>query len=214
MTESDKYSRIAADLRRYYDAEAEERDQDARYPTWKAEERERFLRLVQAEGKRNLLEIGSGPGRDALFYQQHGLDVICTDLSPEMVRLCRAKGLRAHARDFLHLDFPHESFDAVHALNCLLHVPTSDLPDVLRSIHTALRPGGLFYMGVYGGIEREGVAPDDPHEREGVRRFFRYHSDERLRELVNPLFAILSFTAIPVERVPDVHFQSLVLRWT
>jgi SAM-dependent methyltransferase len=210
--ESERYRRVTADLQRYYDDEAAERAQDASYPGWKAQERERFLRLLQAEGKRSLLEIGSGPGRDALFFQQQGLDVVCTDLSPAMVRYCRAKGLAARVMDFLHLDFPAQSFDAVHALNCLLHVPTADLPGVLRSIQTVLRSGGLFYLGVYGGIEREGTSPTDPHERAGVRRYFSYHTDELMRELVSPWFAIVSFTAIPIEREPDDHFQSLILR--
>lgn len=209
---SEQYEHVTAALRRYYDDEAAERDQDAYYPAWKAQERKRFLRLLQDEGKRTLLEIGSGPGRDAFYFHQHGLGVTCTDLSTEMVRLCQAKGLTAREMDFLHLDFPPHSFDAVHALNCLLHVPTSDLPDALRAVARVLRSGGLFYLGVYGGIEREGVAPSDPHERAGVRRFFSYHSDDRLRELVSPHFAILFFTTIPVEREPDAHFQSLILR--
>jgi SAM-dependent methyltransferase len=209
---SEQYRRVTTNLRRYYDDEAAERAQDASYPAWKAQERERFLRLLQAEGKRTLLEIGSGPGRDALFFRQHGLEVVCTDLSPAMVRHCRAKGLTAQVMDFFHLDFPAQSFDAIHALNCLLHVPTADLPGVLRPIQTVLRPGGLFYLGVYGGVERDGVSPSDPHERAGVRRFFSYHSDDRLRELVGPWFAIVSFTAIPIDREPDVHFQSLILR--
>ncbi|MGN9787218.1 hypothetical protein ACTMTF_37750 [Nonomuraea sp. ZG12] len=33
-----------------------------------------------------------------------------------MVALCWEKGLEAHVMDFLHLDFPPGSFDAVHVL--------------------------------------------------------------------------------------------------
>lgn len=60
------------------------------------------------------------------------LQVVATDLSPAMVGFCRQKGLDAHVMDFLHLDFPAGSFDAVYALNCLLHVPNADLPECWR----------------------------------------------------------------------------------
>jgi SAM-dependent methyltransferase len=74
------------------------------------------------------LEIGAGTGNDGLYFQNNGLDVTCTDLSPDMVNLCREKGLKAYVMDFLSLDFPPGSFDAIYALNCLLHVPTRELP--------------------------------------------------------------------------------------
>src|SRR5690606_27119632 len=106
--------------------------------------------------------------------RDQGLDVTCTDLSPEMVALCRAKGLHAHVMDFLHLDFPPASFDAVFALNCLLHVPGADLDRVLTEIHRMLRPSGLFFYGVYGGWSFEGVWPDDQHD---PKRFFVFYPD-------------------------------------
>jgi hypothetical protein len=40
-----------------------------------------------------------------------------------MVARCRDKGLDAQVMDFSQLNFPAQSFDAVHAMNCLLHVP-------------------------------------------------------------------------------------------
>jgi SAM-dependent methyltransferase len=80
--------------------------------------------------------------------------------------------------DFLHLDFPPGSFDAVFAMNCLLHVPNHDLPAVLESIRGVLRPGGLFFVGVYGGDESaEGPIDDDRHV---PPRFFSWRTDEQL----------------------------------
>lgn len=151
-------------MRQTYDLHAQEREGRAA-EDWKATERDHFLDLLRQESCRRLLEIGSGPGRDGLFFKENGLEVTCTDLSPEMVRLCLAKGLTAHVMDFWHLDFPDGTFDAVYALNCLLHVPKADLPGVLGSIRRLLRPGGLFFMGVYGGYAFEGVWDLDHYER-------------------------------------------------
>ena len=168
-----------------------------------------FLARLQAQGKRTLLEIGGGPGHFAAYFRDAGLDVVMTDLSPAMVRLAQAKGLDARVMDFLSLDFPPASFDAVFALNCLLHVPAADLPRVLAAVHRLLRPGGLFFYGVYGGYAFEGTWPDDEHE---PRRYFTFYPDDELRRLVSGLFDEVSFRAIPVEGETDSHFQELVLR--
>jgi SAM-dependent methyltransferase len=203
------YDQVIANLRASYSHKerVEERDK-GEIASWKAVERQHFLSLLQQEGKQRLLEIGAGPGRDSKFFQDHGLEVVCTDLSPEMVHLCRQKGLTAYEMDFLSLDFPESSFDAIYALNCLLHVPTKSLPDVLRKLQGLLQPGGLFYLGVYGGIEREGIVPDDRHE---PRRFFSYHTDDYMRHMTAKFFTVHSFNAISLSDEP-FHFQSIILR--
>ena len=167
------YKGVIDHLRHAYDSRAQERETRP-ISDWKIQERARFLSLLQAEGKRRLLEIGAGAGYHARFFQDSGLEVVCTDLSPELVRLCREKGLTAYEMDFLGLEFPTESFDAVFALNCLLHVPRRDLPRVLRAIRAVLGPGRLFYLGVYGGKPHEGVWPDDTYE---PKRFFCFQTD-------------------------------------
>jgi SAM-dependent methyltransferase len=204
------YDRIVADLRQAYDREAQGR-QERGIASWKVAERDHFLSLLKREGKETLLEIGAGPGKYGKFFQDNGLSVICTDLSPEMVRLCRDKGLTAYAMDFLSLDFPEASFDAVFALNCLLHVPGQDLPRVLRTIRTVLKPAGLFYLGQYGGKDEQGIWRDDFNE---PKRFFCSHTDDRMQQIAAAYFDLVSFQPVPVLRHEDpaMHFQSLILR--
>ncbi len=197
-------------LRESYDRKARERNLRPVQP-WKAEERLRFLAMLRSEGARTLLELGAGPGKDGEFFRDHGLDVVCTDLSPEMIELCESKGLAARVMDLSDLDFPSDAFDAVYALNCLLHLPGRELPAALRGIRTVLKPGGLFYLGVYGGKDHEGVWADDPYE---PKRFFSFHTDEHLGEMVTRSFDICSFrrTAVATEQAEGLHFQSLILR--
>ena len=202
------YDQVISNLLEYYNRDAERRD-NREYPAWKREERHHLLSMLQQEGKTSLLEIGAGTGRDSQFFQEQGLDVISTDLSPEMAKRCRQKGLTAYVMDFLHLDFPPDSFDAIYSFNCLLHVPTQDLPAVLQKIQGLLKPGGLFYLGAYGGIEREEAQPDDPNE---PKRFFSFHTDEYMQGITRQYFELLYFKSIPAEREADLHFQSIILR--
>jgi SAM-dependent methyltransferase len=202
------YEDVIVSLQRTYDRHAAERDQHEIEP-WKQDQRQRFLDRLVASGARILLEIGAGTGRDGLFFQQHGLDVTCIDLSPEMVALCQQKGLRAYVRDFLSLDLLPASFDAVYALNCLLHVPNRDLPTVLGAIQGMLTPGGLFFLGAYAGNDFEGIWEGDTYE---PKRFFSLRTDDTLRRAVEPYFDVVSFERVTVDHTRGAHFQALVLQ--
>jgi SAM-dependent methyltransferase len=204
----DDYQKIIASLRMSYNREKTAQRDQMEKEFWKVTERQQFLSLLRQEGKTDLLEIGAGTGNDSLFFQNNGLDVTCTDLSPDMVNLCREKGLKAFVMDFLSLDFPPCSFDAIYALNCLLHVPTRELPAVLRKLRDLLRSGGLFFLGVYGGAEEEGLHEDDQHD---PPRFFAHHTDEFMQLAIAPFFDLVSFKTIPFDG-KIWHFQSMVLR--
>lgn len=195
------------ELRAYYDQDVARRD-DGAYPAWKVTERAAFLARLRAEGRRSLLEIGAGTGRDALFFQERGLTVTCVDYSPAMVAACRAKGLDARVMDFWRPTLPPASFDALYALNCLLHVPTTELAGALERLSDLLPPGGLFYLGVYGGVAREGRFARGPEQ---APRFFAYHTDDFLRAAVAPWFTEVAFAAVAIGEA-DYHFQSLTLR--
>ncbi len=203
------YDQVIADLCQSYDRAADERE-TYEVAAWKVEERGRFLDLLKREGKTRLLEIGAGTGRDGLFFQHSGLDVVCTDLSPVMVEHCRARGLTAYQMDFMSLDFPAGSFDGIYSLNCLLHVPKKDLPEVLGIVASLLRPDGVFFLGMYGGIELEGVWDKDSYE---PKRFFAFYLDEQIQDVVAPLFEVLYFKPVPLpEDEAGMHFQSMILR--
>lgn len=202
------YQQVIAHLRQAYDQKSARKRDEMKKEDWKVAERQHFLDLLKQEGKQRLLEIGAGTGTDSLFFQNNGIRVVCTDLSPAMVEKCREKGLEAYAMDFLSLNFPSASFEAMYAMNCLLHVPTSTLPLVLENLRRLLSPGGLFFLGVYGGTEEEGIHEDDWHE---PPRFFAHHTEAFMRQVIAPFFNIVSFRTVPLEN-PAWHFQSMILR--
>ena len=203
-----RYTEVLGPLREAYDGRAAWRDGQAK-EAWKLAERRAFGDRL-APGAR-LLEVGAGTGQDSVYFREQGFAVVATDLSPAMVELCRTKGIEAHVMDFLHLDFPPSSFDAVFAMNCLLHVPNHDLPAVLAAIRAVLRPGGLFFVGVYGvygGNESaEGPAVSDEH---APPRFFSWRTDEQLLDFAAAWFDVVDFH--PVDAGRGYRFQSLTLR--
>jgi ubiquinone/menaquinone biosynthesis C-methylase UbiE len=197
---------VTTSLRTAYDRAVEERDQHRPDP-WKEAYRQELLELITAEDGRTLLEVGAGTGKDSLFFHDHGLNVTCIDLSPGMIERCRQRGLRALDGDIREQGFAQASFDAAYSMNCLLHIPKAELPAVLAEIQRVLRPGGLFFLGLWGGQDAEYVWADDHYE---PKRFFSLHTDQGIRAAVQPFFDEVSFETY--DAGPRGHFQRLILR--
>jgi SAM-dependent methyltransferase len=192
------YDDVVNSLRTIYDARAAERDATTRQP-WKVEERTAFLDRLRATRAKTLLEVGAGTGQDSEYFASAGLAVTAVDISPEHVALCRSKGLTAEVRDVLHLGFAPAAFDAVWSMNCLLHVPDDQLPAALRAIQQVLTPGGLFFLGLWGGEDSEGVMDDG--------RFFSFRTDDQIVSAAAEWFEIVDFHVIE----HGFRFQALTL---
>ena len=72
------------------------------------------LFIQNLQGKR-LLDVGSGPGRDSLFFKNKGLNPVCIDISSSMVELCKKKGLEAHEMDLENIEFDESSYIVVES---------------------------------------------------------------------------------------------------
>jgi len=147
-----------------------------------------------------ILDLGSGPGRDAAFFRMNGYAPVCIDLSPAMARLCREKNLDALVMDFEHLAFQPGSFNGVWAYTSLLHLPKKSIQPALESIRRVLRPEGAFYIGMGEG-EFEGFREDDRFP--GHRRFLSLYRDQELRPILERHFTVIhaSQTAIDEKKV-------------
>ena len=165
-------------LKEFYDQDVERRA-SLKVHDWKQMERGRFLEEIQRDNAETLLELGAGTGKHSLFFMERDLDVTAVDLSEGMVKHCQNKGVNAKQMDFMQLEFPDQSFDAVYALNSLLHTPKRDLENVLQGIKRIMKPNALFYMGVYGGKDFEGILEEDTFE---PKRFYAYYKTQNILE--------------------------------
>ena len=92
-----------------------------------------------------VLEIGCGTGSTALRLASTGARITATDLSPEMIRIARAKPAPDPAPRFEVATaeaLPEGPWEAVLAFN-LLHL-VRDVPAVLRRIRAQMAPGAVF----------------------------------------------------------------------
>jgi trans-aconitate methyltransferase len=132
-----------------------------------------FIEMLPAGGE--VLDLGCGPGASAAAMARAGLQVTAIDAVPEMVELAaRHEGVAAQLGTFDDID-GEEALDGVWANFSLLHAPRSDVPRHLNAIARALRPGGVFHIGVKTGI---GEA------RDRIGRLYTYFTDEELTGLL------------------------------
>ncbi|MEK6896535.1 MAG: class I SAM-dependent methyltransferase [Nanoarchaeota archaeon] len=145
------------------------------------------LFMKNLKGKR-ILDLGSGPGRDANFFKEHGFSPICADISGKMVELCLQKGLEAYQMDLENLKFSSSSFDGIWAYTSLLHMPKANFPKILDNIASFLSDNGLFYLGMKEG-DFEDWQSDAKYNNE--KRFVSLYRDDELRKLLSGLFVII-----------------------
>lgn len=114
----------------------------------------RFLMYLPADA--TILDAGCGSGRDARAFLARGYQVRAFDASPTLAALASDHcGLPVQVRRFQDIDWQGE-FDGIWACASLLHVPLTELPDVLQRLAVALKAGGMLYASFkYGTGERE-----------------------------------------------------------
>ncbi|KQX66978.1 MULTISPECIES: class I SAM-dependent methyltransferase [unclassified Paenibacillus] len=203
---------VKATLKMSYDQQARLRAGDT-VQSWKVDEMDRFLARLQADDKgtgQRILDLGSGPGHQAIYLKNHGCHVSCVDLSDEMVNICLQKGLEAFVMDFYTLELEPESFDAIWTMNALLHVPKDSLLQVLANIERVLKPDGFLYIGLYGGYESEGIWENDSYR---PQRFFAFYEDEHIQRIVSEVFYIEHLSVLPMEGM-QADYQSIFARKT
>ena len=202
------YRTIRNNLVETYNRYAIGRDKRKKTPSGGTEPLDRFIALMKEQSKVTLLDIGAGNGVDSRYFKGKGISAICGDLAIEHAKLCCEKELPACVTDICDLGFRDASFDAVWAVQCLFHLPKHMLPKALDGVRRVLKPGGLFYISVGGGPDREEIWEDDYFS---PPRFFSFSSDETIRKTMADFFSILSFEAQPT-RLEEIHQQVMILQ--
>jgi SAM-dependent methyltransferase len=115
--------------------------------------------LAHIEGRPpfTILDFGCGPGRDLKTFIELGHLAEGLEASPRFAAMAHAySGCRIWQQDFLGLDLPAARFDGIFANASLFHVPTQELPRVLRELHAALKPRGVLFSSNPHGNDEEG----------------------------------------------------------
>jgi len=148
--------KVTARTLEHYDQRAEEfwegtRDHDV------SQNIAALLQYIEGHPPFTILDFGCGPGRDLKTFAELGHVAVGLEGVTRFAEMARAySGCDVWQQDFLKLDLPDNHFDGVFANAALFHVPSQELPRVLRELSATLKAGGLLFSSNPHGHNEEG----------------------------------------------------------
>ena len=131
--------------------------------------------LSQLQPGSLILDFGCGTGRDSYYFLKKGYRVEACDGSEMMVRIAtQVTGISVKHMLFSELN-EIERYDGIFACASILHVPSSELPVILKKMKRAVKRKGILYLSFkYGTFEgfRNGRYFTDLTER-GLEKLIR-----------------------------------------
>lgn len=120
-----------------------------------------------------VLDLGCGPGAAAAQMAAAGLAVEATDASAAMVGMAgKHPGVTARQATFDEIS-GDALYDGIWANFSLLHTPRAEFPRHLAALHKALKPGGVFLIGLKLG---------KGETRDKIGRLYTYYSEDDLMD--------------------------------
>ena len=149
-------ARISEQTIGHYDVHA----QDFWHGTRDHDVRQNMAALLDAltmEPPFRILDLGCGPGRDLAVFREAGHEAVGLDGALHFCEMARShSGCVVLHQDFLAMSLPDHGFDGVFANATLFHVPSQELPRVLKELWASLVPGGVLFSSNPRGDNVEG----------------------------------------------------------
>lgn len=178
-----------------------------REPSTLARTAYQYWKLAMGNERGELLDLGCGEGRDAVFYAEKGFDILAVDGSEaalnKTARLAHESSIHLSVlqRDIRTYTVPHD-YKFIHANNCLQFLG-KDCLSYLAYLRRRTLPGGFHAVSVFTG--------EQVPEQEGIYRFYHnelkeIYKDWKVRfyaeQLVwrQPVEGFLSFAQIIAQR--------------
>lgn len=134
-----------------------------------------LLRYIEGVPPHKILDFGCGPGRDLKVFTELGHIAVGLEGAMRFAEMARSfSGCDVWRQDFLSLDLPNEYFDGIFANASLFHVPSLELPRILKELWATLKVRGVLFSSNPRGNNAEGWNQGRYcvyHDIEGWRRY-------------------------------------------
>ncbi|KKR85915.1 MAG: Methyltransferase type 11 [Candidatus Woesebacteria bacterium GW2011_GWB1_41_10] len=175
------------DLKSTYNRIAEDWFKDHHGDTWWIEGTDRFASFLKSGAL--VLDVGCGAGVKSQYLLDKGLKVVGVDFSEKMIGIAKREVPEAtfHVADIKDLSGLQESFDGILVQAVLLHIPKSEVREVVRELRNKLNDGGYLYIAVKERRENEKdeeILKENDYGYE-YERFFSYFTLSEIKRYVS-----------------------------
>jgi SAM-dependent methyltransferase len=170
---ADELEAVAATTLKYYAGRAQDfRDRTQNHDV--GQNIAALLDRIEGEKPFAILDVGCGPGRDLKQFAALGHTAIGLEGCADFAAMARTGGFEVWQQNFLALELPASRFDGIFANASLFHIPSQELPRVLKQFHAILKPRGVLFSSNPRGANQEGWFNGrycNYHDLEGWRGF-------------------------------------------
>lgn len=143
-----------------------------------SEKIESFIRCLRPGAK--ILDVGAGSGKDMKYLIERGFECVGIDKSKAFIEIARNEGIEIEEVDFLDMNFPEDSFDAIWSRGSLFHISKNDFRKVISKLRNFLKRDGVFYLqlieGCFEGIDTIGNTK--------AKAFYSHYQKQELRSIM------------------------------
>lgn len=146
-------------------------------------------RHLEVPARGRALDLGCGPGRNAVWLAEQGYVVDAVDLSPAALDWGRERASEAGVDvNFVRANIfewagPDEAYDLVYDSGCFHHLPPHRRISYRSVIEQTLAPGGAFGLACFASGAMGSEAPDEDFYREGRLSGGLAYTDDDLRDI-------------------------------
>lgn len=137
----------------------------------------KFVELLPSD---EILDLGSGPGRDAVILRNHGLNVTCVDGSENMVNMTARLGFNSVLSDLRVFDSPDKKYHGIWAYSSLIHLNFDEAKKLVGKLSDILKDGGVLFLGLIQGDGHDVINAAGS----SFTRYFEYYHHEKIMALV------------------------------
>ena len=100
----------------------------------------------------DLLDLGTGLGRHAIYFSKQGFSVNAMDISDYAIQYLKTWAakenllLKAEVGTMLSLHYPNQAFDCIFAYHVISHTDSVGMKKIIAEIERVLKPNGEVYL--------------------------------------------------------------------
>jgi len=157
-----------------------------------------------------VLELGCGPGRNAIYFAKQGYEVDAVDLSKEALQWGKERAKEQNVsinfifKNIFELEIQNAQYDVIYDSGCFHHIAPHRRIDYVKLLNQALKPGGLLGITCFvknGSVGGSNITDWEVYRQRSLKGGLGY-TPEKLEKIFK------DFRVVEIRRMLDIEQPS------